>query len=221
MGKGLYVMLNYNEIEAVLFDMDGTIFDSETVHREAWKITAGQFGQVFTNDMYLQFIGVTTPDCMKLAVNMFDHAFELEQFSPCYYDNLKTLAQTAVPLKQGFQAYLNKLKLLNKPLGLVTSSGQSGVESNFAHYDFLDDFTVIISRDDVSHFKPHPEPYLKACQKLGVQPSKTLVFEDSNTGATAAIEAGCVTVGIPDLMPFNEDVAKRLSLNLKSFEALL
>lgn len=214
-------MLNYNNFDAILFDMDGTIFDSETVHREGWKITADQFGQVFTDEMYLQFIGVTTPDCMKLAIEMFNNEVELQIFSAAYYDNLKQLVQKGMPLKAGFMAYFELIKKLNKPLGIVTSSPVSGVEGNFSHYTFLSDFSVVITRDDVNQFKPHPEPYLLACKQLGVKPERTIVFEDSNTGATAGLEAGCYTVGIPDLLAFNTKTAERLHMEIASFEALL
>ena len=214
-------MLNYNNFDAILFDMDGTIFDSETVHREAWKITANQFGQVFTNEMYLQFIGITTPDCMKLAVKMFNNEFELQEFSTCYFDNLKILMQHGVPIKTGFSAYFNLIKKLNKSLGIVTSSTITGVQSNFLHCDFYSKFKVVVTRDDVNQFKPNPEPYLLACERLAVNPQRAIVFEDSNTGATAALDAGCYTIGIPDLVPFNRETANNLHLAIDSFEALL
>lgn len=214
-------MLNYNNFDAILFDMDGTIFDSETVHRDAWKLTAKQFEQVFTDEMYLQFIGMTTPDCMKVAMEMFNQEVELSAFSAGYYQNLALLLKSAVPLKAGFIEYFEKVKRLQKPLAIVTSSAKPGVTANFTHYDFEQDFATILTRDDVNHFKPHPEPYLVACQKLGVKPHRTVVFEDSNTGATAALEAGCYTVGIADLVPFEQGISDRLHLQVGSFNELL
>lgn len=214
-------MLNYNNFDAVLFDMDGTIFDSEVVHREAWKITAEQFQQVFTDDMYLQFIGMTTPNCMALAVNMFKNEVDIQEFSARYYHNLKTLHLKAVPIKAGFLAYLSAIKKLNKPLGIVTSSAASGVQANFIHYDFYSAFEVVVTRDDVTEFKPYPAPYLLACEKLNVSPQRTLVFEDSNTGATAALDAGCYVIGIPDLVPFDTEVEPRLNKHIESFECLV
>ena len=80
---------------------------------------------------------------------------------------------------------------------------------------------MVITRDDVNEFKPNPEPYLLACKTLNVQPSRAIVFEDSNTGATAAIEAGCYTIGIPDLVPFNEVTKQHLNAEITSFEKLL
>ena len=214
-------MINYSDFDAILFDMDGTIFDSETIHREAWKITANQFNQLFTDEMYLHFTGVTTPECMKLAVKMFNDEVELHEFSTCYYNNLRVLLQDKVPLKAGFLAYLEVIKTLNKPLGIVTSSTMSGVKSNFAYYDFYSSFQVVVTRDDVKNFKPDPEPYLLACQRLDINPQRTIVFEDSSTGATASLDAGCYTIGIADLVSFNKETAKRLHIELASFESLL
>ncbi|MBU2869335.1 HAD family phosphatase [Colwellia sp. E2M01] len=223
-------MLNYDDFDAILFDMDGTIFDSETVHREAWKITAKQFSQVFTDEMYIQFIGLTTPESMKLAMEMFNNSDEAAEsskkvditlFSSCYYENLKLLVQQAVPLKKGFLDYLAKVKQLNKPLGIVTSSASTGVKSNFYSYDFYPAFTLVVTRDDVKKYKPDPAPYLLACERLGVKPERVIVFEDSNAGATAALAAGCYTIGIPDLVAFNDETSKRLHREIKSFEVLL
>lgn len=214
-------MLNYDNFDAILFDMDGTIFDSEVVHREAWKITAKQFNQTFTNEMYLHFIGKTTPNCVKLAVEWFNNSMSVEDFSTRYYQNLDLLLKKGVPLKAGFAQYLQTIKKLKKPLAIVTSSAVYGVESNFAHYDFVSAFNIVVTRDDVDAFKPSPEPYLLACEKLNINPTRALAFEDSNTGATAAIEAGCFTVGIPDLVPFDELIAQRLKLQLASFNDLL
>jgi beta-phosphoglucomutase-like phosphatase (HAD superfamily) len=214
-------MLNYNNFDAILFDMDGTIFDSETVHREAWKITASQFGQVFTDEMYLQFIGITTPDCMKLAIKMFNNEVSLQELSASYSNNLNRLVQRGVPLKAGFIEYLALIKTLDKPLGIVTSSPMSGVQSNFDHYDFYSDFTVVVSREHVSQFKPNPAPYLQACEQLSVEPHRTIVFEDSNAGATAALDAGCYTIGIPDLVEFEDEITHRLHRKVNSFKSLL
>lgn len=214
-------MLNYHDFDAILFDMDGTMFDSETVHCQGWKMTAKQFGQHFTDETYLQFIGKTTPDCMKLAMEMFNHQVNLDDFSARYYQNIESLVNKGVPLKPGFLAYLELVKKLNKPLGIVTSSAMAGVEGNFKFYDFYQAFSVIVTRDDVTEFKPSPEPYLLACQQLAVEPKRVLVFEDSNTGAEAALSAGCYTVGIADLIAFSADTKQALDLEIDSFEALL
>lgn len=213
--------MNYSDFDAIIFDMDGTIFDSEVVHREAWKITAAEFQQVFTNEMYLQFIGKTTPDCMRLALKGFDRNIDIEIFSTSYYKNLEALVQQQVPLKSGFLDYFEMIKSLGKPLAIVTSSAKQGVQANFAHYDFYSDFQLVITRDDVANFKPNPEPYLLACQKLGIKPERAIVFEDSNTGALSAIEAGCYTIGIPDLVPFKSEVSSRLSQQISTFKELL
>ncbi|TYK65164.1 HAD family hydrolase [Colwellia echini] len=220
-------MMNYDNFDAILFDMDGTIFDSETVHRQAWKITAKQYDQEFTDEMYLNFIGMTTPSCMEVAGTWFNssngtkNTVDMQLFSESYYQNLHELHQQAVPLKAGFLEYLRFLKTLNKPLGIVTSSARPGVTANFMHYDFYDAFNVVISRDEVSQYKPHPAPYLLACEKLQVDPQRALVFEDSNAGATAALDAGCYVIGIPDLVAFNDEVKSRLYKELGSFGELL
>ncbi|NVK25658.1 MAG: HAD family phosphatase [Gammaproteobacteria bacterium] len=214
-------MINYDNFDAVLFDMDGTIFDSEVVHREAWKLTAKQFDENFTDEMYLDFIGKTTPDCINIALKQFSKPIDKEAFTASYYKNNQQLIQQGVPLKLGFTDYLQRVKSMGKKLGIVTSSAQKGVIANFAQHYFLSDFDLVITRDDVTHFKPNPEPYLLACEQLNAEPNRTIVFEDSNTGATAAIEAGCFTVGIPDLMPFNMDVENNLNLKIVSFEALI
>lgn len=80
---------------------------------------------------------------------------------------------------------------------------------------------MVITRDDVKRFKPHPEPYSLACKQLAVSPERTIIFEDSNTGATAALDAGCYTIGIADLFPFNKKTTNRLNIEARSFESLM
>jgi HAD superfamily hydrolase (TIGR01509 family) len=123
--------------------------------------------------------------------------------------NLFNIYQHGVPFKPGFEAFFKHVKTLNIPIGLVTSAERKGTEFSFERSGYLKDFDVVITLDEVTHPKPASEPYLLACASLGVRPKHTLVFEDSNIGLTAAINAGCQTVAIADLIAIDEVIKKQ------------
>jgi beta-phosphoglucomutase-like phosphatase (HAD superfamily) len=104
------------------------------------------------------------------------------------------------------------------PIGLVTSAQLEGTKLSFQQSGYLSDFTTVVTVDDVKAPKPAAEPYLLACQRLGVAPEHVLVFEDSNVGLASAINAGCKTVAIPDLVVIDEVIKNQCYAVLNTFE---
>ncbi|MCU4674879.1 HAD family phosphatase [Catenovulum sp. 2E275] len=197
------------QFDAVLFDMDGTIFDSESLYSQAWVASAAHFNQHFTPDMYKYFVGVRSAECYQIAQGMFGEAFDMQPFIEFFRRYLSAEKAKNMPLKPGFKFIFEQLKQTGVKLGLVTSSRQASVAENFANLPYLQYFDLVISGDDVTEAKPAAECYLKACKQLNVLPQKTLVFEDSNPGALAAIRAGCHTIVIPDLLPIQTDIQQQ------------
>ncbi len=195
-----------NQFKAVLFDMDGTIFDSESLYSQAWVTSAQHFNQYFTKEMYNDFVGVRSVECYQRAQKLFGESFDMQPFIDFFRSYLSTEKAKNMPIKPGFEAIFEQLKQSEIKLGLVTSARQASVCENFENLPYLKDFDVVISGDDVNDPKPAPECYLKACAALGILPQDTLVFEDSNPGALAAIRAGCQTIVIPDLLPIEAEI---------------
>ena len=100
------------------------------------------------------------------------------------------------------------------PMAVVTSSARAEAHQKLRLSGIAAAFDLVISRDDVTAAKPSPEPYLLAAQRLGVLPSRCLVFEDSEVGAEAAHRAGCVVVQVPDVVPGTGKWAHHLAENI-------
>lgn len=205
-------------IDAVLFDKDGTIFDSERVCCDAWEQAAKEFGHVFEPDYFVNFVGLSAPESQKLAYAYFGADFPMQDF----LQRAKTLIHAekakGLPIKAGFDRFFKLAKSLNIPMAVVTSSNTESAEKSFASTNYLQHLAFVLTCDDVDFPKPNPEPYLRACKRIGALPQHTLVFEDSNIGITAALNAGCSTIAIPDLLPIESKLAEQCLGVMASFD---
>ncbi|EWH10707.1 HAD superfamily hydrolase [Catenovulum agarivorans DS-2] len=210
-----------SEFKAILFDKDGTIFDSEAVYRESWVKAANELGFHFTAEMYDPFVGVRAIESYQGAEKLFGPDFPIDEFiqrTRLYNEQVK---KAGMPIKPGFEAFFSQAKKLNIPLGLVTSAVHDAAISTFQGTDFLQSFSVIVTGDMVEHPKPDPSCYQMACEQLKLKPSEVLVFEDSNAGVAAAVSAGCQTVAIPDYLPVKPELLKQAAYVFNSFNDAL
>ncbi|AWB66024.1 HAD family phosphatase [Saccharobesus litoralis] len=205
--------------KAILFDKDGTIFDSEAMFCQSWVESAKEFNVHFTAEMYDQFVGVRADECYRRAVDIFGKDFPMDEFKVYNRKWINDQKAIGVPFKLGFQAFFEKVLASKLPLGLVTSSTAEATRLSFGPYpEYLPHFQVQITGDKVAKPKPDPMGYLMACQALNVEPSQALVFEDSTAGITAGLEAGCQVVAIPDYLPIAQPLLDRCAYVLESFE---
>lgn len=205
-------------IKAVLFDKDGTIFDSEKIYCESWVHSAKAFNVHFTAQMYDQFVGVRATECYQRAQAMFGDDFPMDEFIRHNRDYIDQQKRAGVPLKPGFKSFFDRLLLTNVPIALVTSSARDAAILSFSRTEYLNHFDAFITGDQVEHAKPAPDCYLLACEQLNVKPENCLVFEDSTAGVTAAVAAGCQTVAIPDYLPLPADLLNQCAYVFDSFE---
>ncbi|WP_440905269.1 HAD family hydrolase [Catenovulum sp. SX2] len=203
--------------KAILFDKDGTIFDSEAIYRESWVKAATEMGYHFTSEMYDPFVGVRAVESYQGAQKLFGDNFPIDKFieRTGYYNKQAKLA--GMPIKPGFNAFFDQAKKLAIPLGLVTSAVHDAAITTFHGTDFLDYFQIIVTGDMVEQPKPDPSCYLMACKQLGLAPHEVLVFEDSNAGVAAAIQAGCQTAAIPDYLPVKPELLNNATYVFNSF----
>ncbi|MCU4674112.1 HAD family phosphatase [Catenovulum sp. 2E275] len=211
-------MTNQPEIKAILFDKDGTIFDSEAAYRDAWVTSAQHFNLEMTPQMYDPFVGIRAAESYKLARELFGNEFPLEEFAVKTRELIDYHKMRGLPIKKGFDRFFQQARQLNIPMGLVTSAVYDAAVLTFCQTDYLAHFDIIVAGDMVKHAKPSPECYLMASEKLGVEPQHILVFEDSNAGVEAATSAGCQTVAIPDYLPVHEALLAKASYVLESFD---
>jgi len=176
--------------EAILFDFDGVLVDSEPVHCECWQEILKPYGLKLDWETYCEH-GIGASDRLLLArlCNQVNPPVELERLI-AEYPRKRELFQTRMLEREAFSAdVLELIPQLNEyPLGVVTSSGQGEVESILIRAGIRDHFRVAVFGGDVKRHKPDPEPYLLAVEKLGMRTA--LAVEDSDAGVASATAAG-------------------------------
>ena len=206
-------------MSAILFDMDGTLVDSEPLWLQAEVEIMHEVGCIWTAEDQIACLGGPRAKTEKMmqdkSGNQMPDGYFGEQL-----DNLmeKKLAND-LRIYDGAKELINECKDYGLKVALVTASGSRLM--NVVLQSFPKDiFDVVISGDDVENSKPNPEPYLKAAQGLSVDITSCVVIEDSVTGVTAGLSSGAQVIGIPHMVKLPEDNNLRLinkigDLNLK------
>ncbi|HQR93143.1 MAG TPA: HAD family phosphatase [Sediminibacterium sp.] len=180
-------------IQAIIFDLDGVIIDSNPAIVTFWDHWAKQFGFELTQDMILEW--VYGRKVTATIEGLFSKATEEEQqaIRDAGYAFDAAMHPTGI---EGVQDFVQALKVLDFPRGVATSSHKERMEQMLERIGLPNHFEFSITAHDVTLGKPHPEPYLKMAQKLGIEPSNCLVFEDAISGVQSANAAGMICIGI-------------------------
>jgi HAD superfamily hydrolase (TIGR01509 family) len=197
--------------DAILFDLDGTLIDTECLALASGLAAFAALGHPVTEDFLHQLVGVDLPSGAKIISRAMPH-IDQEALHPLWQSGfIAAMDRDGLALKSGA---LDLLQARLLPMALVTSSGRTEAHRKLDKAGIAQMFDLIITVDDVTDPKPNPAPYLLAAEMLGVQPARCLVFEDSETGAEAAHRAGCVVVQVPDVVPSTGRWAHHLAEDL-------
>lgn len=199
-----------NNIKAVLFDLDGTIVDTERIYRSCWPIAFKQFGYDLTDEQALYKRSLSQPYVYDYFKGLFGDQID--------YDAIKNYCVTLVEdrlnaegikLKKGVKETLEYLKNTNLKTAIVTASDVNRAEKYISDLNILGYFDNIISTKLVKNGKPAKDVYIYACNELNVEPFECLAIEDSPHGITSAYNAGCNVIMIPDQsLPTDDDKNK-------------
>jgi HAD superfamily hydrolase (TIGR01509 family) len=208
-------------VEAVLFDMDGLLLDTEAVYAEALQAAARSMDVVLPIEFCHSTSGIPGAQRRLMIQNFFGSAFPIDDFNKHFSVQVRRLLETGIPTKPGVVALLDFLDARGLKLAVATSAARTTAERHLGRAGLLDRFTAMATRDDVARAKPHPDVYLEAARRLAVAPERCIAFEDSDTGLTAAHAAGTMAIMVPDtLQPSPEVLAKCLTVVPDLHEAL-
>ena len=186
----------------VLWDMDGTLVDTEPFWMAAETPLVERFGGTWTHADALGMVGLALEDSARLLQNAGVPWGVDEIIAHLTDEVLRQLAREGVPFRPGARELLADLRSEGIQTALVTMSMRRMALSIVDLIDFPA-FDVVVAGDDVERPKPHPDPYLQACAALGVDIAHAVAIEDSPNGLRSAIASGAVTLGVPLMVPLD------------------
>ena len=187
-------------LQAVLWDMDGLLVDSEPVWSVAELELVQRLGGVWSDDLKTQIVGTRMEVSVPRILRWHDvepSAQRVEETTAWLLARMVKLFAAGLPAQPGAEELLAELRNAGVPVALVSSSYRVLVDAVLAQG--LGPFETTLAGDEVVCAKPHPEPYLTACARLRVDPGRCVVLEDSPTGAASGVAAGCAVVVVPSV----------------------
>lgn len=195
-------------IKAVVFDMDGVIFDSEKLYRKHWMISAKEYGldEEVMKGLLDKIAGATKERNEKLMRFHFGEDFDYMAFRESTMTRMdEDIRENGVELKPGVKELFNYLKGHGYLIGLATSTVKERAERNLKRAGLISYFDGIMYGGIVAHGKPAPDIYEHACQILGVDTSEAIGVEDSINGIISSHAAGLYTIMVIDLIQPNDE----------------
>jgi len=189
-------------IKALLFDFDGLIVDTETPEFQVWQSIYREYGHELTAEQWGQIVGgwgISDFDAAMHLVKMVGDGLNVEELRARHRSESDALTLLQ-PILPGVVDYLNEARRLGLCLAIASSSPHSWVDTHLTRLGLYHRFDSIVCADDVppGRTKPNPDLFLMALQRLEVQPSEAIVFEDSPNGVRAAKNAGIFAVAVPN-----------------------
>ena len=208
-------------VEAVIFDMDGLMIDTEVVNYRAFAGFLKTVGVDLSKEDYcVCFTGKTVDHGFEHAKKMFNVDFDIKEAFD-YLMSTNDQRSQCIPLKPGLIELLEYLKEKHYRLAIATSSSIERVYKLFETYNVLSYFDEIVCGPDVKRGKPAPDIFLKACEKLNVDVKEALVLEDSEAGIEAAHNAQVKVICIPDMKEPDDAHKAMLSAMLPSLNDVI
>jgi len=212
------------KVKAVIFDMDGLLFDSESIYRDAMIATAAQMGFELPDPLFRQMVGVPWAHSVTILLEHYGPDFDHEAFRLEATRRFHIVADAEICLKAGVLEILEHLDAAGLPRAVATSSLHVTVQHHLGQHGLLGRFDALVAQGDYTRGKPAPDPFLTAAGRLGVEPADCLALEDSHNGVRAAHAAGMMTIMVPDLLDPTEEMASlcvRIAHDLHEVRELL
>ncbi|MCA9026426.1 MAG: HAD family phosphatase [Planctomycetaceae bacterium] len=184
-------------VRAVVFDMDGLMFNTELVFNESGRELLRRRGKEPHPELFGRMMGRRAPEAFAVMIELMELDETFEQLAPESEAIFAELLDEILQPMPGLFTLLDRIEAAGIPKGVATSSGRAYLNRMLERFDLLHRFPMTLGAEDVSHGKPHPEIYLTAAARLAVDPEEMMVLEDSEAGVRAAAAAGAQTIAIP------------------------
>jgi len=181
---------------ALLFDIDGTLADTDEFHREAYNEVMKPWGVVFDLERYAREIQGFTNDDITARLLPNETLARRRELSELKEATFRRMVQGHVKPKPGLMALLDRADAAGVPMAAVTNAPRPNAELMLGALSITHRFRRIVIGDELAHGKPHPLPYLEGLRHLNAQAGHSLAFEDSRTGIRSAAGAGLATIGM-------------------------
>lgn len=184
--------------EAVVFDMDGLLFDTETLYRQAFLIAAEEIEHNI-DSIIDHLVGRPWSKSRILLLECYGDTFPVDNFMTTMVRHFNIMAETDLTVKPGAVELLDALDNLKIPRAIATSSAHHTVQRHLTAHNMSGRFHKIVASGDYKNSKPAPDSFLMAAEQLGINPKLCLALEDSHNGVRSAAGAGMMTVMVPDI----------------------
>ncbi len=206
-------MLKFNNdlVLGAIFDMDGTMFDTERLRFQTLKQASLELtGVEFSESYLMNCLGLSAQSAHRLAQEEYDENIPYDEIRKRADElELESVRKYGVPIKKGLVQVLERLRKSGLRMAVATSSRRAIAEEYLINANVYKFFDVLVCGDEVEQGKPHPEIFMRAAQKLNLKTSDCLMFEDSENGVTSAYDAGGITVLFKDIKTPNENMLSK------------
>jgi HAD superfamily hydrolase (TIGR01509 family) len=207
-------------IEAVVFDLDGVLLDSEQVWDEAREQLAKERGGRWHENAQRDMMGMSSPEWSRYMHDVIGLPEPAEEISREVVERLAKLYRRHLPAIPGGREAVERLAA-RWPLGLASSSNRTLIDLALELLGVNNLFKATVSSEEVARGKPAPDVYLEAAHRLGVAPAQAAAIEDSENGIRAAKSAGMRVIAIPNPhFPPADDALMQADVILRSLEEL-
>ena len=209
------------DIDAVIFDMDGVIYDTEAFYLKHWIQVFSEYGYEMTKAIYINAMGRGRKKVQEYFKSVFGEDLPIEEM---YVKKDKLLFDAIrnkeVPLKPGALEFLSYLKNNNIKTALATSAKRERLDIQLEDSPIVKYFDAIVCGDDVVNSKPDPEIFLKAAKKIGAKIEKCIVIEDSEAGIKAAHDGKMTAFHVEDLKEADDSIKENANMLFKNLKEI-